>query len=100
MKNADMPAMPNNNPDTYPVPVCSEWAYGLTKREMFAMNAPEMPEWFVSQYLDEIGYKVTHDMIGSTPTSEANMPYPHKEMYFAWRTYYANNILEELEIKV
>lgn len=39
MKNADMPAMPNSNPDTYPVPVCSEWAYGLTKREMFAMHA-------------------------------------------------------------
>ena len=39
MKNGDLPAMPQPNPDTYPAPVCLEWAYGLTKREQFAMAA-------------------------------------------------------------
>jgi len=36
MNNSDMPAMPNSNPETYPTPVCREWAYGITKREHYA----------------------------------------------------------------
>jgi len=39
MKNADLPAMPNNNPDTYPIPCAVNYGEGLTKREMFAMHA-------------------------------------------------------------
>lgn len=39
MKNADLPAMPNNNPDTYPTPCAVNYGSGLTKREMFAMHA-------------------------------------------------------------
>lgn len=38
MKNADLPAMPNNNPETYPVPCAINYGAGLTKREMFAMH--------------------------------------------------------------
>ena len=39
MKNADLPAMPNSNPETYPTPCCVGYGNGLTKREMFAMHA-------------------------------------------------------------
>ena len=39
MKNSDLPAMPNSNPETYPVPCCISYGAGLTKREMFAMHA-------------------------------------------------------------
>lgn len=39
MKNSDMPAMPNPNPETYPIPCCVGYGSGLTKREMFAMHA-------------------------------------------------------------
>ena len=43
MKNADLPAMPNNNPETYPIPCAVNYGEGLTKREMFAMHA--MASW-------------------------------------------------------
>lgn len=43
MKNSDLPAMPNNNPETFPTPCCEEYGKGLTKREMFAMHA--MTSW-------------------------------------------------------
>lgn len=39
MKNSDLPAMPNRNPETYPIPYCVGCGNGLTKREMFAMYA-------------------------------------------------------------
>ena len=39
IRNGDMPAMPNNNPETYPTPCPLQWGYGLTKRELFAMAA-------------------------------------------------------------
>ena len=38
IKNSDLPAMPNNNPETYPTPCCLCYGNGLTKREMFAME--------------------------------------------------------------
>lgn len=39
MKNADLPAMPNSNLETYPTPCCEEYGKGLTKREMIAMHS-------------------------------------------------------------
>ena len=36
MNNADMPAMPNTNPETYPTPCPINYGHGLTKREHFA----------------------------------------------------------------
>lgn len=48
MSNKDMPAMPFEDsgfgqykPETY---------HGLTKREMFAMNAPDMPSEFYGEF--------------------------------------------------
>lgn len=95
MKNADMPAMPippddNGQVEGHPYP-------GLTKREMFAKDAPKMPEWFVQKYLKDIGYEATTEMVGTTIIDKENMPYPHEQMYFAWRTYYADNMLAQLE---
>lgn len=47
MKNADMPAMPIVDSCARPAMYGNEGveAIGLTKREMMAMHAPEMPGW-------------------------------------------------------
>ena len=39
MNNADLPSIPNSNPETYPTPCAVGYGKGLTKREMFAMHA-------------------------------------------------------------
>lgn len=104
VNNANMPAMPQSfsmNEGDCGVPATHlddhEQFQGLTKLEMFAKDAPEMPDWFERKYLDEVGYKETTDISGSTPIFEANMDYPHEAMYFAWRVYYANTLLAELD---
>lgn len=49
---------------------------GLTKREKFAMNAPDaVPTWFTD---------MNHDLTA-------------RERFFQWRSYYADMMLAELE---
>ena len=45
MKNADMPAMPVLEPN--------DISEGLTKREMFAMHAAQVPEWFCDKWFSD-----------------------------------------------
>ncbi|HDN9784862.1 TPA: hypothetical protein P2N00_000500 [Aeromonas salmonicida] len=106
MKNADMPAMPLVNSNGSPVHHSNAGMEnhgvmaGLTKREMMAMHAPEMPDWFDSVWrmrfanndryfksgIDEFGEPVREITKGGLSA-----------MYFAWRTYYADGLLAELE---
>ncbi|URC15432.1 hypothetical protein JLT2_64 [Paraglaciecola Antarctic JLT virus 2] len=76
MKNADMPAMPLDRELTKLLEqdCIGDTGLGLTKREHFAGLAPEMPSWFI----------------------EGRSLYA-KELYFAWRTYYADELLKELD---
>jgi len=53
---------------------------GLTKREMFAMNAPEMPNWFVTK---ELGTRIYQSELG--------------KLEFKWRWHYADMMLQEGE---
>ena len=53
---------------------------GLTKREMFAMNAPKMPNWFVTK---ELGTRIYQSELG--------------KLEFKWRWYYADMMLQEGE---
>ena len=59
MKNADMPAMPlRKSLDTWEADEYETGggrylrANGLTKREMFAMNAPDCPMWYKSKFIE------------------------------------------------
>lgn len=55
MKNADMPAMPQSvsvgdDGSLVGSYMEEEWE-GLTKREIFAMNAPDIPCWFIDDWI-------------------------------------------------
>lgn len=70
MKNADMPSMPNSNPETYPVPCSAEWAYGLTKRERACIDLriPETDDPELNALIDkarrqEIAARVTQSLV-------------------------------------
>ena len=81
--SADLPAMPTqvNGGDLFG---------GLTKREMFAMNAPEMPSWFANKlYEDDINYR---QIINSGLSINAE-----SYLFLAWRAFYADALLAELE---
>ena len=59
MQNKDMPAMPQSvayGPDGG---VIASYHFadgqGLTKREMFAMHAPDVPEWFRAEFSNREG---------------------------------------------
>lgn len=106
MKNADMPAMPLVNENGSPVHWSSAGMEnvgvmaGLTKREMMAMHAPEMPDWFSREWSmkfanDDRYFKSDIDEHGCAVremTSAGN-----NSMYFAWRAHYADALLAELE---
>ena len=103
------------------------YGYGLTKREHFAGLAPEMPEWFESSFtvdlsdidspihtkeeirlsneyrsdnyglseLDfKIGSRVSGELYQYTQEIESERI---RKSYFAWRSYYADQLLAELE---
>lgn len=93
MKNADMAAMPtqSNGGDIFG---------GLTKREMVAMHAPEVPDWFDGQWRkefegNEMYFREEEDEWGSTYLQITK--HGVKAMYFAWRVTYADELLAELE---
>ena len=95
MKNADMPAMP--------LPLGTEtekWCQGLTKREMMAMNAPEMPDWFGEEWSMKFA---GNDRYFNSDVDEYGCAVREKTksgrsaMYFAWRAHYADELLAELE---
>lgn len=59
MKNAYMPAMPIFSNEAKPCIVKDRdtgkelATAGLTKREVFAMHAPECPEWYLSKFVSD-----------------------------------------------
>lgn len=88
MKNGDLPATPIQHMDFMHLKE-KHYCNGLTKREMFAMNAPEAPSWFKNYlYINDLHYRQAEksDAAGS-----------ESYLFFAWRTYYADALLAELE---
>lgn len=112
MKNADMPAMPVRDTDNeplriglYPAYSNGEFATGLTKREMMAMHAPEMPDWFSREWSrsNEGNEQYFAESLSEyDPTCQTLLvemtPAGHRAMYFAWRSHYADALLTELEL--
>lgn len=73
--------------------------YGLTKREHFAGLSPDnIPQWFHSVFAETADPKLTWHREGSDLqigecgwTQEGDIA-----LYFAWRVYYADALLKEL----
>ena len=85
MKNADRTAMPNRSqsPDNV--------FGGLTKREMFAMHAPPIPDWFYNDGNYRLGG--SHELVGNNRGANVDI----KEMMKItkeWRYTYADLMLE------
>ena len=76
---------------------------GLTKREHFAGLAPDnIPTWFHRVFFENADPKLTWHREGNDFqigecgwTQEGEVA-----LYFAWRTYYADELLKQLENKV
>ncbi|MGL5529068.1 MAG: hypothetical protein ACRDCI_11985 [Plesiomonas shigelloides] len=107
MKNGDMPAHPTG--EVYFVGENgrreSAQSNGMTKREMMAMHAPSVPDWFVSMWGDEhIDSELYFDSCwvgseyGGSITDKVMSNNGKCAMFFAWRVYYADQLLVELEV--
>ena len=67
----------------------------LTKREMFAMNAPDVPDWFMSKHCGDEQYGFYH---GTYNSKEWRFGLKGKEkIFFEWRWHYADMMLQEGE---
>lgn len=113
MKNADSPANPCEiSPSRGAIaqaiggdldaPV-AKTHLGLTKREMMAMNAPEMPDWFHDWWREEYINNDFYFGDSAAPIqagierSRTITKHGLKALYFAWRAHYADELLSELE---
>lgn len=108
MKNADMPAMPTQTYDhgaaMQGLAVTVTEHAGLTKREMMAMHAPVMPDWFSREWSrknEGNGQYFTEALSECDATCQTLFvemtPAGRSAMYFAWRTHYSDAMLHELD---
>ena len=96
-----MPAMPceaeisNNN---------EAWAFqfdngakfkfpGITKREMFAMNAPQCPEWFIDEFRAKGDVELIYNP--ATGSHDKLSLKQRKRVWIEWRYAYADLMLED-----
>lgn len=100
ISNKNMPAMPqhvsiNDSGDCE----TSDRAggEGLTKREMFAMNAPDIPNWFIDEWIYNDGnYRLGggHELVGNNRGANLDTTEMMK-ITKEWRYAYADLMLEE-----
>lgn len=95
MSNKDMPAMPvmvRKQVDGSGNCLHMDHVdYGLTKREMFAMNAPDTPEWFKFDWET----KNSHNKNYMTGFGGRILPKGEMTLLKAWRYAYADMMLED-----
>lgn len=100
IKNGNMPAMPlvDGGFGRYEPEVYS----GLTKREMFAMNAPKCPEWFIREFSmihseNKDYYNLFHDEFAPIcPTTHQEiLPKGEMALIKEWRYAYADLMLAD-----
>tara|TARA_R110002012_G_scaffold279134_1_gene467063 strand:- start:595 stop:912 length:318 start_codon:yes stop_codon:yes gene_type:complete len=75
---------------------------GLTKREHFASLAPDnIPQWFYQVFAETADPKLTwHRESNDFQIGECGLTQEGEiTLYFAWRTYYADELLKQLENK-
>ena len=103
LKNSDTPASPtlymdqtNGSGELY------SDNNGLTKREHFAGLAPDsIPNWFYMVFSETSDPKLTWHREGNDlQIGECGLTQEGEiALYFAWRTYYADELLKQLENK-
>lgn len=103
IKNADQPASPtpymdvnSNGGELF----CDQ--QGLTKREVFAMHAPDVPDWFEREFSmthseNKDYYQLHHDEFAEIcPTTYQDiLPKGRMALLKEWRYAYADLMLEE-----
>lgn len=102
MRNADMPAMPQSATDegygcNYTDSFSGQVPTGLTKREMFAMNAPAIPDWFIDEWIYNDGnYRLggSHELVGNNRGASLDVTEMMK-ITKEWRYAYADLMLED-----
>lgn len=80
IKEKNMPAFPSGfDPDDRNDPA----VWRLSKLEIFAMHAPEIPDWFVDKEgkLEDMGYYSIEE---------------RERLFFKWRAYYAETMIDKL----
>lgn len=80
----NMPAFPCGVSQDHNNDLCEPAAWRLSKLEIFAMHAPEIPYWFVDKRKNE-----EHDNYFYCLEFDKNL-------FFEWRRYYAEQMIEEL----
>ena len=69
--------------------------YTPTRREQFYMAAPEMPDWFIDYWLSRLVPEES-GRYWSNPQNQLTRS-GVQESFFAWRKYYADRSVIELE---
>lgn len=98
MKNADLPAMPQSATDegygcNYTGSFNGQVPTGLTKREMFAMHAPQCPEWFIDEFRARDGVELIYNP--ATGSHDKLSLKQRKQIWIEWRYAYADLMLED-----
>jgi len=89
MKNADILSAPTL--------IGHGYNGGLTKREMFAMNAPAIPDWFIDEWIYNDGnYRLggSHELVGNNRGANLDTTEMMK-ITKEWRYAYADLMLED-----
>ena len=98
MNNADMPAMPvvivKRAGD---VEKSTSEATGLTKREMMAMHAPEVPDWFRFLWVNGNQENKSYFRSGYGSLLDNMNAHGWMAVYFEWRASFADALLAELD---
>lgn len=98
IKNADTPAMPiilGYDTNKHNRTVVNDCYNSLTKREMFAMNAPDMPIWFVDEFRLRDGTNLLYNPV-SGHNDKLSLG-DRKALWIEWRYAYADLMLSEDE---
>ncbi len=79
----NMPAFPCGVSQDHHNCGCEPAAWGLSKLEIFAMHAPEIPEWFVMSEgkVGDMGYYSLKE---------------RERLFFEWRRHYAEQMIDKL----
>lgn len=106
MNNSDSPAMPQSGTESQygDLNSSNDWGgSGITKREHFAGLAPDnIPKWFFNVWIKELGgdneeYHWHRDRCLDMCAEGGFTEKGGVALFFAWRGYYADQLLAELD---
>ena len=90
MKNADRTAMPARCQST------DNPFGGLTKREVFIKDAPQVPEWFIEEFKSRDDVELLHNP--KTGFTEKLSLQDRKRLWIKWRYAFASLMLDNTPV--